>query len=190
VSTVVTIALLAYAAVLALTLAALTAAKRGDAAMSRAARERPERGAPPARLPPHAAPVAISAASDPARRLAADVVGALGVERVIVLLQRPGGSAVAACGGVPTEMLGQRLPALVGADGAEGARVLMRRTAGDVPLSVASVPIEAEGRSIGVVAVGTRRITARDLDFLRRLVGRAGRQMASGGPPPSWPDAA
>jgi hypothetical protein len=183
------IALLVYVCLLALTLAVLAAAKRGDAAMMAEKGHREEPGSPPVRIPEGTPAVAIEAASDPARRLAADVVGALGVERVIVLLHRPGGAAVAACGGVPG-VLGQRVPALAGADGAEGARVLLRRTAGGAALSVASVPIEAEGRSIGAVAVGTRRLTPRDLDFLRRLVGRASRQMAGGGLPPSWPDAA
>jgi hypothetical protein len=188
VSSTLTIALLVYAALLALTLAVLTAAKRGDAAMVRTPADRGEPG-PPVLLPEGDPAVTIEAASDPARRLAADVVGALGVERVIVLLHRPGGAEVAASGGVPG-VLGQRVPALAGADGAEGARVLLRRTAGDVPLSVASVPIESEGRSIGAVAVGHRQLTPRDLDFLRRLVGRASRQMAVGGLPPSWPDPA
>ena len=77
---------LAYVGLLVLTLAALAAAKRGDEAMERSR----EAAGMPARLPEGRPPVTIEAASDPARRLAADVVGALGVERVVVLLERPG----------------------------------------------------------------------------------------------------
>lgn len=170
---------IAYVGLLVLALGALAAAKRGDEAMARAVESDPERM--PVRLPEGRPPVQIEAASDPARRLAADVVGALGVERVIVLLDRPDGCAVAACGGVPG-VLGTRVPAAAGADGTEGARVLMRRSAAEgPPLSVASVPIEAEGRSLGAVAVGTRRLTPRDLDFLRRVVARAARNIAGAG---------
>jgi hypothetical protein len=131
----------------------------------------------PARVPDGRPPVSIEAASDPAGRLAADVVGALEVERVVVLLQRPEGCSVVAAGGVPG-VVGQSVPAAVGADGTESARVLLRRGAWEgPPLSVASVPIESEGRSIGAVAVATRRLSSRDLDFLRRMVARAGRNM-------------
>lgn len=181
------LAVLAYAGLLLLAVSVLASAKRGDRAMARALEGK---GAPPLQLPDGRLPVRIEAASDPARRLAADVVGALGVERVVVLVRRPDGCSVAACGGVPG-LLGERVPMLAGADGTESARALLRRSAVEgIPLSVASVPIEAEGRSIGAVAVGTRRLTPRDLDFLRRVVARASRHMAAAGKPPAGLDAA
>jgi hypothetical protein len=126
-------------------------------------------------------PGIVHATGAPAGRLAADALGALGVERAAVVLAEPGGTAViAACCGRP-ELVGARTEASGGFGWGPGpeSRFLIDD---DDAWSVVSVPIPGADGPAGTVAVATRRrrgLTTRDVELLDRLTARAVRDMAA-----------
>jgi len=137
-------------------LAVLTAAKRADAA-----------GEPPA----------VRATSERLGRLVLDVQGALGVERVAIVMHEraaPGFGVIVACCGCP-ELVGSR----IGVDGGFGwgpgaeSRFLVE---GHGHWSVVSVPIAGASGVAGTLAVATcreRGISALEASLLERITARA-----------------
>lgn len=177
----------AYLGLLVVTLAWLTAAKRGDedieALQARLADEPSPQ--PDALLPLRESPPAVVESSDDlVGRLVADVQGALGVERVAVVLHEvgdPASGVVEACCGVP-DLLGRPAVPHPGDGVADSARELLADHTVGRPWRVAAAPLISEQGAVGWVAVGTRakRFGERDTEFLDRLAQRAARRLVGG----------
>ncbi len=113
-------------------------------------------------------------------RLAEDVLGALGVERVAVVMHdpdAPGTGIVEACCGRP-ELVGTTVPVTGGFGWGVGpeSRFLIEDRFDAPAWAVVSVPIPAADGIAGTVAVATSRergLAARDVELLERLSRRA-----------------
>jgi hypothetical protein len=171
-------------------LSVLTAAKRSDEALESAMaaeRKRPAWQAQGQAMPMDVSPTVVHATDELFGRLAADVRGALGVERVAVVLHDQGkldNAVVQASCGRP-DLVGSRVPGGGGFGWGAGrdSSFLLERADSGRPWSVVSVPIMAGDDVAGTVAVATRRprgLSARDVELLERLSRRAS---AHRGPP-------
>ena len=115
-------------------------------------------------------------------RLAEDVLGVLGVERVAVVMHdpaTPGTGVVEACAGRP-ELVGTTVPVTGGFGWGKGPEsdFLIADEPDDPYWAVVSVPIAVEAGLTGTVAVATRRrrgLIASDVRLLERLGARAAR---------------
>lgn len=114
-------------------------------------------------------------------RLAEDVLGVLGVERVAVVMHdqdTPGTGVVEACCGRP-ELVGSTVPVTGGFGwGAGPESDFLVADEPDDAWAVVSVPIAVEAGLSGTVAVATRRsrgLTGSDVQLLERLGARAAR---------------
>ena len=114
-------------------------------------------------------------------RLAEDVLGVLGVERVAVVMHdpsAPGTGVVEACCGRP-ELVGSSVPVTGGFGwGAGPESDFLVADELDGSWAVVSVPIAVDTGLEGTVAVATRRqrgLTASHVQLLERLGGRAAR---------------
>lgn len=129
---------------------------------------------------PHPEPADVRATGELVGRLAEDVLGVLGVERVAVVMHDPetGLGTVEACCGRP-ELVGTTVPVTGGfgwGEGPESAFLVADRP--DRGWKVVSVPIAVDAGLSGTVAVATRRsrgLTAGDVQLLERLGTRAAR---------------
>jgi hypothetical protein len=127
-------------------------------------------------------PADIRATGELVGRLAEDVLGVLGVERVAVVMHdaaAPDTGVVEACCGRP-ELVGCTVPVTGGFGWGTGPEsdFLVADQPGDPDWAVVSVPIAVETGLTGTVAVATRRprgITASDVELLERLGSRAAR---------------
>lgn len=128
-----------------------------------------------------AEPADIRATGELVGRLAEDVLGVLGVERVAVVMHdpaTPGEGVVEACCGRP-ELVGSCVPATggFGWDAGPESDFLVADEPDD-GWAVVSVPIAVETGLTGTVAVATRRargLTPNDVELLQRLGSRAAR---------------
>jgi GAF domain len=131
-----------------------------------------------ARREPKAADV--QATGELACRLAEDVLGVLGVERVAVVMHDADGTGtgiVEACCG-RTELVGATVPVTGGFGWGAGpeSRFLIEDRFDAPAWAVVSVPIAGERGVVGTVAVATNRergLAARDVELLERLSRRA-----------------
>lgn len=131
---------------------------------------------------PEPEPADVRATGELVGRLAEDVLGVLGVERVAVVMHdpnRPGSGTVEACCGRP-ELVGTTVPVTGGfgwGAGPESAFLVADQPDG-AGWEVVSVPIAVDAGLTGTVAVATRRsrgLTASDVQLLERLGTRAAR---------------
>ena len=137
-----------------------------------AARERTE----PAEAPD------VRATGELPRRLAEDVLGVLGVERVAVVMHdpaAPGTGVVEACCGRP-ELVGSTVAVTGGFGWGAGPEsdFLVADQDDREQWALVSVPIAIDSGLDGTVAVATQRergLTARDVEMLERLGARAAR---------------
>jgi hypothetical protein len=113
-------------------------------------------------------------------RLAEDVLGVLGVERVAVVMHdsaTPGRGVVEACCGRP-EVVGSTVPVTGGfgwGAGLESAFLIADRP-DRAEWAVVSVPVSVDTGLTGIVVVATRRrrgLTGSDVELLERLATRA-----------------
>ena len=125
-------------------------------------------------------PTDVQATGELVCRLAEDVLGALGVERVAVVMHdpdAPGTGMVEACCGRP-ELVGTTVPVTGGFGWGVGpeSRFLIEDRFDAPAWAVVSVPIQAADGIAGTVAVATsleRGLAARDVELLERLSRRA-----------------
>jgi hypothetical protein len=170
-----------YVAVAALAIAMLRAAKRADEARDgvlAAVLDEALVAAPAWEDSTSAPAVHVLPEHGPLGGLAGDVRGALGVDRVAIVVSdpdAPGMGVVAACCGSP-DLLGGRVPLVtVPATGALNV--------GGLPWHFARVPIRGASGVLGTVIVAGRRggpFAARDLAFLERLARRAASRLDHG----------
>lgn len=124
----------------------------------------------------------VRATGELARRLAEDVLGALGVERVAVVMHdpaAPGTGVVEACCGRP-ELVGSTVPVTGGFGWGAGPEsgFLVADQEDAAAWELVSVPIAIDSGLDGTVAVATQRgrgLTGRDVELLERLGTRAAR---------------
>lgn len=125
-------------------------------------------------------PADVQATGELVCRLAEDVLGALGVERVAIVMHdpdAPGTGVVEACCGRP-ELVGTKVPVTGGFGWGTGpeSRFLIEDRFDAPAWAVVSVPIAAGDGIAGTVAVATSRergLAARDVELLERLSRRA-----------------
>jgi hypothetical protein len=134
-----------------------------------------------ARTGPGPAPADIRATGELVGRLAEDVLGVLGVERVAVVMHDPATpdrGVVEACCGRP-ELVGSTVPVTGGFGwGAGPESDFLVADQQDGGWAVVSIPIAVDTGLTGTVAVATRRprgLTASDVALLERLGSRAAR---------------
>lgn len=135
-----------------------------------------------ARTEPERQVADIHATGELVGRLAEDVLGVLGVERVAVVMHdpaAPGKGVVEACAGRP-ELVGSTVPVTGGFGWGAGPEsdFLVADQGDSTGWAVVSVPIAIDSGLAGTVAVATRRdrgLTAGDVQLLERLGSRAAR---------------
>jgi hypothetical protein len=174
-----------YAVIVAFSLALLTAARRSDELMGDRYTTEDPWPAGDVYRPAGAPPVESLPGHDALARLAADIHGALGVERVAVVVRDAGDPAT---GVVSARLgasgpLGDRVPlaaeAATGIAGDLDVGVLGVSDEADsqLPWRFARAPIPGGAGAVGTVTIAARRpreFTERELDFLGVLAKRAG----------------